>query len=169
MEVSQDPAETAEQAEPAFADFRTPRKCRSPRRDMAVIIDFSPLVGWSERILVQINSQEMRRLAGMMTAEPSRDRRLPGRMPSSDFSARPGPTQIVREETKRWLSSYEPGASVSLVARRHDINANLLFTWRRQMGASALAASPLEMILMEVTSGAPVAVPTAAAEMERAV
>lgn len=47
-------AEQAEQAEPAFADFRTPRKCRSPRRDMAVIIDFSRLVGWSERILVQI-------------------------------------------------------------------------------------------------------------------
>ncbi|RWN58575.1 MAG: hypothetical protein EOR99_33770 [Mesorhizobium sp.] len=64
----------------------------------------------------------------------------------------PDPTQIVREETKRWLSSYEPGASVSLVARRHDINANLLFTWRRQMRASALAASPLEMILIEVTS-----------------
>ncbi|TIL48001.1 MAG: hypothetical protein E5Y83_33255, partial [Mesorhizobium sp.] len=56
---------------------------------------------------------------------------------------------------------------MSLVARRHDINANLLFTWRRQMCASVLAASPLELILIEVTSGAPVAVPTAAAEMER--
>ncbi|WP_208867582.1 transposase, partial [Mesorhizobium delmotii] len=115
---------------------------------MAVIIDFSRLVGWSERILVQTilrNSQEVRRLAGMMTAEPSRDRRLPRRMPSRDFSSSP------REETKRWLSSYEPVASVSLVARRHDINANLLFTWRRQMRTSGLAASPLEMILIEVT------------------
>jgi len=28
--------------------------------------------------------------------------------------------------------TLEPGASVSLVARRHDVNANLLFTWRRQ-------------------------------------
>ena len=34
--------------------------------------------------------------------------------------------QIV-EETLR------PGASVSIVARRHDLNANLLFTWRRQL------------------------------------
>jgi transposase len=25
-----------------------------------------------------------------------------------------------------------PGASVSVVARRHDVNANLVFTWRRQ-------------------------------------
>ncbi len=87
--VSQYPAEAAE---PAFADFRTPRKCPSPRRDMAVMIDFSLLVGWSERILVQIilhNSQEVRRLAGMMTAGPSRDRRLPRRMPSRDFSSHP--------------------------------------------------------------------------------
>jgi transposase len=42
--------------------------------------------------------------------------------------------QIVAE-------SYAPGASVSVVARRHDINANLLFTRRRQAlrkGASLL-------------------------------
>ena len=26
--------------------------------------------------------------------------------------------------------TYEPGVSVSVVARRHDINANLLFRWR---------------------------------------
>ena len=34
--------------------------------------------------------------------------------------------------------TLEPGASVSLVARRHDVNANLLFTWRRQMRRGAL-------------------------------
>ncbi len=33
--------------------------------------------------------------------------------------------QIV-EETRA------PGSSVSLVARRHDLNANLLFKWKRQ-------------------------------------
>jgi transposase-like protein len=32
----------------------------------------------------------------------------------------------------------EPGASVSIVARRHDLNANMLFTWRRQIGTSTL-------------------------------
>ena len=29
--------------------------------------------------------------------------------------------------------SLEPGASVSIVARRHDVNANQLFKWRREM------------------------------------
>lgn len=28
-------------------------------------------------------------------------------------------------------SSYEPGQSVSCIARRHDLNANLVFKWRR--------------------------------------
>ena len=32
--------------------------------------------------------------------------------------------RIVQETLK-------PGASVSVVARRHDVNANMLFTWRR--------------------------------------
>ena len=34
--------------------------------------------------------------------------------------------QIVAE-------TLEPGASVSIVARRHDVNANQLFKWRREM------------------------------------
>jgi transposase len=28
--------------------------------------------------------------------------------------------------------TLQPGASVAVVARRHEVNANLLFTWRRQ-------------------------------------
>ena len=37
------------------------------------------------------------------------------------------------EEKRRIVEeSLRPGASVSVVARRHDLNANLLFTWRRQ-------------------------------------
>ena len=34
-----------------------------------------------------------------------------------------------------------PGASVSIVARRHDINANLLFTWRRQLAPARVPAA----------------------------
>ena len=30
--------------------------------------------------------------------------------------------------------SLEEGASIAEVARRHEVNANLLFTWRRKMG-----------------------------------
>ena len=39
-----------------------------------------------------------------------------------------------RVETKRHLveQTFEAGASVSLVARRNDVNTNLLFRWRRQ-------------------------------------
>jgi transposase len=38
------------------------------------------------------------------------------------------------EAVKRQIvaETYAPGASVSLVARRHDMNANMLFNWRRQ-------------------------------------
>jgi transposase len=38
------------------------------------------------------------------------------------------------EGLKRQLvaETLEPGASVSVVARRHDVNANQLFAWRRQ-------------------------------------
>jgi transposase len=40
--------------------------------------------------------------------------------------------QIVAE-------SLAPGASVSIVARRHDVNANQLFKWRRVLGSKPLA------------------------------
>ncbi len=37
--------------------------------------------------------------------------------------------------------TYQPGQSVSLVARRHGIAANQLFTWRRLAGQGALTAA----------------------------
>lgn len=53
--------------------------------------------------------------------------------------------QIVAE-------TLEPDASVSVVARRHDVNANLVFTWRRQYregllrdGAEATAMIPVQV------------------------
>jgi len=36
------------------------------------------------------------------------------------------------EKDRIVAQSYAPGASVSEVARRYDVNANLVFTWRRQ-------------------------------------
>jgi transposase len=46
-------------------------------------------------------------------------------------------------EQKRELveATMQPGASVSMVAQRHNVNANLLFTWRRQMREGQLEAS----------------------------
>src|SRR3984957_9771660 len=52
--------------------------------------------------------------------------------------------QIVSE-------SLEPGASVADVARRHGVNANLLFTWRRQQGAAKMADSRESPQLVPVT------------------
>ena len=45
-------------------------------------------------------------------------------------------------EFKRQLveQTFEPGASVSLVARRNDINTNLVFKWRRQYLQGAFGA-----------------------------
>ncbi len=48
-----------------------------------------------------------------------------------------------RRRNKRWpnelkheivAASYLPGASVSVVARRYDVNANQVFRWRRLAG-----------------------------------
>ena len=43
------------------------------------------------------------------------------------------------EALKRELvaATLEPGASVSIVARRHDVNANQLFKWRRRFAGPA--------------------------------
>jgi transposase len=71
--------------------------------------------------------------------------------------------QLWSIDRKRQIiaESFEPGASVADVARRHGVNANLLFTWRRQQGVAKLADSqegpqlvPVT-IAAETTSGAP--------------
>lgn len=43
--------------------------------------------------------------------------------------------RVWSEEEKRRIvaESLELGASASVVAQRHGLNANLLFTWRRQL------------------------------------
>lgn len=60
----------------------------------------------------------------------------------------PGP-----ERRRRWTpaeklalvaETYEPGMSVSLVARRHGIAPNQLFTWRRLANQGALTATRAE-------------------------
>src|SRR5215469_18500839 len=42
------------------------------------------------------------------------------------------------EDKARIVAECEgPGSSVSLVARRHDLNTNLLFSWRRRLRGAA--------------------------------
>ncbi|WP_256366384.1 transposase [Methylosinus sp. Ce-a6] len=43
--------------------------------------------------------------------------------------------------------SLEEGASIAEVARRHDLNTNQLFTWRRQFGVVPTAPQELAPIL----------------------
>ena len=47
------------------------------------------------------------------------------------------------EVVKRQLvaETQAPGASVSIVARRHDVNSNQLFRWRRQLLPKAVVES----------------------------
>ncbi|OUL92435.1 transposase [Paraburkholderia hospita] len=54
----------------------------------------------------------------------------------------PGKRPNFPREFKRQLveQTFEPGSSVSLVARRNDINTNLVFKWRRQYLEGAFGA-----------------------------
>ena len=47
--------------------------------------------------------------------------------------------------------SFAPGASVSKVAQHYGVNANLLFTWRRQAGRSNVVGGGEPLQLLPVT------------------
>jgi transposase len=51
------------------------------------------------------------------------------------------------EEKRRIVESLENGASLAEVARRHDLNANQLFTWRRQFGVEPAEPKEIAPIL----------------------
>ena len=62
--------------------------------------------------------------------------------------------------------TLEPGASVASVARRHELNANMVFAWRRDPrfgpGRDAAAFLPVEVTATEVSVPAgPVSGPSA--------
>ena len=68
----------------------------------------------------------------------------------------------VRRGRRRWSAaekrrivaeSREPGMSVSLVARRHDVNANQVFTWRRQLREQEPGATAGGWVPVIVTAG----------------
>jgi transposase len=57
----------------------------------------------------------------------------------------------TRDEKRRIVEeSLEQGASIAEVARRHELNANLLFTWRRKMGVE-LSERNGSMAILPVT------------------
>ena len=63
-------------------------------------------------------------------------------------------------------ASLVPGASVSLVARRYDVNTNLVFTWRKRLGETPrVAQAPHLVPVMVVPDRLVVAPPLSSAEV----
>ena len=69
----------------------------------------------------------------------------------------------VRRRRRRWsearkrqivAESYQPGISVSVVARRHDVNANQVFKWRRQYRELARVVGGFVPVVVSSTEGA---------------
>ena|SRR5436309_1439294 len=60
------------------------------------------------------------------------------RDPPSVGRRREWPEALKRQMVAETL---EPGASVSIVARRHDVNTNQLFKWRRELLPKAVPAA----------------------------
>jgi transposase len=59
----------------------------------------------------------------------------------------------TRDEKRRIVEeSLEQGASIAEVARRHELNANLLFTWRRKIGVeSSEQNGSMEIVPVTIT------------------
>jgi transposase len=66
--------------------------------------------------------------------------------------------QWSEDEKRRIVAeTAEPGVSVSTVARRHDVNANMVFTWRREFGAGrSVAAIPATTFVPAVVGTSPI-------------
>lgn len=79
--------------------------------------------------------------------------RRPGRRPNF-------PSAFKRKVVE---ASYQPGASVSMIAREHDVNANMVFRWRQQYQDGAFGpVSPSATFLPVEVIKAPVDLPSAA-------
>ena len=79
--------------------------------------------------------------------------RRPGRRPNF-------PAEFNRQVVEATL---QPGASVSIIAREHDVNANLVFRWRQQyqdgvFGPVSHAATLLPVQVIETPADVPPAV-----------
>lgn len=76
----------------------------------------------------------------------------------------------TRDEKRRIVQeSLEEGASTAEVARRHEVNANLLFTWRRKLGVEPSeqnAAMPILPVTIAPEPALEGRCPDAAGQME---
>jgi len=69
-----------------------------------------------------------------------------------------------RRQRRRWseaqkreivAEALEPGASVSIVARRYDVNANQLFLWRRELLPKPAVVEGEPMLPVEIVAEEP--------------
>ena len=70
----------------------------------------------------------------------------------------------VQEKLQVVLETLERGVSVPVVARRHSLNANQLFSWRSQyrrgeLTANAEIGDPVKLLAVQVEPSQPSAVP----------
>ena len=84
-----------------------------------------------------------------------------------DVERRRRKSYTLEEKRRLVAESYEPGTSVSRVARRHEINANFLFTWRRQMPPPSTAEPPMTLIPVDIVTAGEAPPSTAAVEAEQ--
>jgi transposase len=86
-----------------------------------------------------------------------------------DSAGSEGRRRYWKKEDKRRIvaESFEDGVSVSEVARRYGLNANLVFTWRRQFASAPVeppAVLPVTIVPSEPLP--PPAMPETAGRME---
>ena len=77
------------------------------------------------------------------------------RKPHTVGRRRDWPQALKRQMVAETL---EPGASVSIVARRHDVNTNQLFKWRRELLPKAAVPAMVEagtMVPVEIVAERP--------------
>lgn len=64
-------------------------------------------------------------------------------------------TYSVEEKRRIVEETMQPGASVSVIARRHDVNANLVFTWRKRYRSVMAAPAMLPVEILATPTSAP--------------
>ena len=77
--------------------------------------------------------------------------------------SRVGTSLRVRRRHRSWpealkreivTASFAPGASVSVVARQYDVNANQVFSWRKRYGGAPSAAPAAQLVPVMITPDA---------------
>lgn len=84
-------------------------------------------------------------------------------MIESFLGRRPRRTYTAAFKTQMLAEAAEPGATVAAVARRHGLNHNLIFKWRREAATATAAAAPASMFLpVQLTAPSSAMVPSVA-------